>query len=307
MRRDSRRLRILHLNRDDNEDWDGWKRSGCRDKWRDTDACVNVCCDHEQIDVRASNIDSRTLTSSTVGTTHGPGVPERTHVTHSSSYVPLAGKIVGIDPGHNGGNFNDPSYIDRLIWNGREMEPCNTTGTATDNGYREAQFNWNVANYLAVDLRAEGAKAVMTRHSNTGVGPCVNIRARIIDASHANVAIDIHADGGPASGRGFALLEPVADGINNRIIAASERFGRDLLARYENVSGMPTSTYDGTGGIVFRNDLAGLNLTTVPEVLIETGNMRNAIDAAMLTSPSWQRLAAKGMAQGITLFLTGRI
>lgn len=197
-------------------------------------------------------------------------------------------------------------YINRLIWNGRAMETCNTTGTATDGGYSEAQFNFNVATDLAAVLVAQGARVVMTRHTNTGVGPCVNARAAIIDRSGASVAIDIHADGGPASGRGVAVLEPVADGPNDRVIAASERFGADVLAQFEAVTGMPPSTYDGTGGIVFRNDLAGLNLTTVPEVLIESGNMRNATDAAMLTSPAFQQMEAHALGRAIVQFLTGR-
>ena len=120
---------------------------------------------------------------------------------------PLAGIIVGIDPGHNGGNFDDPSYINRLVWNGRERETCDTTGTETDSGYTEAQFNFHVATYLRDDLQRDGARVVMTRTSNTGVGPCVNTRAQIINRAHANVAIDIHADGGPASGRGFTVLD----------------------------------------------------------------------------------------------------
>ena len=45
---------------------------------------------------------------------------------------------------------------------------------------------------------------------------------------------------------------------------------------------MPDSTYDGVDGLESRNDLAGLNLTTVPKVLIECGNMRDATDAALL-------------------------
>ena len=52
---------------------------------------------------------------------------------------------------------------------------------------------------------------------------------------------------------------------------------------------MPESDYYGGHGIAPRNDLAGLNLTTVPKVLIESGNMINATDAAMLTSPRFQR------------------
>ncbi len=215
----------------------------------------------------------------------------------------LAGKIVGIDPGHNGRNYTDPSFINHPIWNGREEETCDTTGTETDGGYTEARFNWNVARYLAADLRADGARVVLTRRSNDGVGPCVTTRSQIINRAHANVAIDIHADGGPPVGRGFAILEPVADGPNDRVIAASNAFGRELRQRYLAVTRMPESTYDGTDGITYRDDLAGLNLTRVPKVLIECGNMRNATDAALLVRPSFQRLAAKAFAEAITQFL----
>ncbi len=216
---------------------------------------------------------------------------------------PLAGKIVGIDPGHDGGNFDDPAYIDHPIWNGREWEDCDTTGTETDGGYTEARFNFNVARYLAADLRHEGAAVVLTRTSNTGVGPCVNQRSEIIDRAHADVAVDIHADGGPPGGRGFTILEPVPDGPNDRILAASERFGHNLRERYRALTGMPVSTYDGSDGISLRDNLAGLNLTTVPKVLIECGNMRNQTDAALLARSSFQRLGARAIAAAMTEYL----
>ena len=55
------------------------------------------------------------------------------------------------------------STISQLIWNGRETETCDTTGTQTDSGYTEAPFNWNVALYLTADLRAEGAIVVLEK------------------------------------------------------------------------------------------------------------------------------------------------
>ena len=216
---------------------------------------------------------------------------------------PLAGITVGIDPGHNGRNVDDPSYINHLVWNGRERETCDTGGTETDGGYTEAQFNFRVATYLREDLQREGARVVLTRTSNAGVGPCVNTRAQIIDRAHASVAIDIHADGGPASGRGFTVLEPVADGPNDKVITSSERFGRDVRSAFLRMTAMPVSTYYGVDGIVHRDDLAGLNLTTVPKVLIECGNMRNATDAALLTSASFQKEIARALAAAITRFL----
>jgi len=220
-----------------------------------------------------------------------------------SAGKPLAGKVVGIDPGHNGDNGADPAYINQIIWNGRESETCDTTGTQTASGYTEARFTFNVARYLRADLRAEGARVVMTRTNNRGVGPCVNRRARILDAAHASVAVDIHADGGPAWGRGFTVLEPIADGPNDHVIRSSQRFGNDVRAAMLQHTSMPVSNYYGSNGIEFRNDLAGLNLTTVPKVLIECGNMPNATDASLLTSPRFQRQLAAAFNTAILTFL----
>ena len=215
----------------------------------------------------------------------------------------LDGKVVLVDPGHNGGNFNAPSVINRLIWNGRETETCDTTGTETDGGYTEALFNWHVALYLTADLRAEGATVVLTRTSNTGVGPCVTERAAIGNAVHANAAVSIHADGGPPGGRGFAILEPVPDGINNAIVGPSAILGADLRAAFGKGTGEPVSSYDGINGIQPRDDLAGTNLSKVPKVFIECANMRNAADAALVTSSRWQALAARAIASGLAAFL----
>jgi N-acetylmuramoyl-L-alanine amidase len=216
----------------------------------------------------------------------------------------LTGKIVGIDPGHNGGNFSDPAYINRPIWNGREEETCDTTGTQTAGGYTEARFNFNVARYLRADLEALGARVVMTRTNDHGVGPCVNRRARILDDAHANVAIDIHADGGPSWGRGFTVLEPIADGPNDHVIGTSERFGTDVRRALLQHTTMPESDYYGHDGVELRDDLAGLNLTTVPKVLVECGNMPNPTDAALLTSPRFQRKLAAALESAIVTFLT---
>ena len=218
----------------------------------------------------------------------------------------LAGKVVGIDPGHNGLNNTDPSYLAQQVWNGRALEDCDTTGTESNGGYTEALFNFNVATYLRADLRREGARVVMTRTNNHGVGPCVDRRAQILDRAHADVAIDIHADGGPSSGRGFTVIEPVADGLNNKVIAASVQFGSDVRSAFLARTPIPVSNYYGHDGLISRTDLAGLNLTTVPKVLIETGNMRNATDAALLTSASGQRRIARALEAAINRFLAGR-
>ncbi len=218
----------------------------------------------------------------------------------------LAGTRVTIDPGHNGGNFAAPGIIDQLVWNGRSFETCDTTGTATDTGYTEAEFNWNVARYLQADLEAEGADVLLTRSSNSGVGPCVTQRAAIGNAFDSDAAVSIHADGGPPYGRGFTVLEPVADGVNDAIVGPSAVLGSSIRDAIVASGVEPVSTYDGVDGIQPRNDLAGTNLSTVPKVFVECANMRNALDASLLVQPSWQQAMARAIASGITAFLATR-
>jgi N-acetylmuramoyl-L-alanine amidase len=216
----------------------------------------------------------------------------------------LAGKVVGIDPGHNGGDSAAAGLVAQPVFNGTGFEPCDTSGTATDAGFPESAFNFDVASALRAVLVSEGATVVLTRPDDNGVGPCVTTRAAILNAAHADVAIDIHADGGPPDGRGFAVLEPVPVGPNDAVIASSGVFASTLRDAFAASTPMPVSDYQGTNGLEPRNDLAGLNLTTVPKALIECGNMRNAADAALLVSPDFQQSAAGAMAQGIASFLT---
>jgi N-acetylmuramoyl-L-alanine amidase len=236
-------------------------------------------------------------------TTAGARPPAGQPADPGPAATALAGRTIGIDPGHNGGNAADPSFINSIIWNGRENETCDTTGTQTDGGYTEASFNWNVARYLQAGLRRAGARVVMTRHSDGGVGPCVTSRAHIINRAGASVALDIHADGGPAWGRGFTVLEPVADGPNDGIITASDRLGNDVRSALLKYTSMPVSNYDGVNGLISRNDLAGLNLATEPKVLVECGNMRNATDARLLTASWFQRRLARALEAAVVTFL----
>jgi N-acetylmuramoyl-L-alanine amidase len=224
----------------------------------------------------------------------------------TAAALPLKGKIVGIDPGHNGRNYANPGYLAQQVWNGREWENCDTTGTQTDGAhtFTEALFNWHVASYLKADLLKDGAKVVMTRPNNKGRGPCVDKRSFILNGAHANVAVDIHADGAYCAGcRGFALLEPVADGPNDKVIRSSRTFGADIKAAMLALKRMPVSNYDGRNGISYRDDLAGLNLTKLPKILIEVGNMKNAADARLLMSPTFQQQVARALLNAIVKFL----
>jgi N-acetylmuramoyl-L-alanine amidase len=218
---------------------------------------------------------------------------------------PLAGKTVVVDPGHNGGNFSHAKEINRLVDAGTLHKPCDTTGTSTADGYTEAAYNFDVALRLRAVLVAEGARVVLTRTSNTGWGPCITTRAAIGNRAHADAVISIHADGGPSGGRGFHVIYPPSiRGLTDDISAASRRLALDIRAAFRAGTGMPYSTYIGSQALDVRSDLGGLNLSDVPKVFVETGNMRNAWDARRLESAAYRQREAVALARGLETFLS---
>ena len=135
-----------------------------------------------------------TQASSVPTTTRAPGPA----TTAPGAGRPLSGRTIVIDPGHNGGNAGHPAEINRLVDAVTLRKPCDTVGAETASGYGEAAFNLDVSLRLRALLELAGAKVVMTRSDNNGVGPCITERAAIGNATHADAAISIHADGGPA-------------------------------------------------------------------------------------------------------------
>lgn len=225
--------------------------------------------------------------------------------------APLKGKVVVIDPGHNPGNFQHATEINRQVDIGTNRKECDTTGTSTDDGYTEARYTLDVAHRLRTLLEKQGATVKLTHDGNSPAwGPCVDDRARFGNNAHADAAISIHADGAAEGDRGFHVILPAsvhAGAADTRnIVGPSRDLGTRIAGTFLRDTGEPASNYVGKGtGLVTRSDLGGLNLSTVPKVFIECGNMRDSKDAALLTSGAWRQKAAQGMSDGIVSFLRG--
>lgn len=222
----------------------------------------------------------------------------------------LAGKVVVIDPGHNPHNRDHTSEIARSVDIGTAKKECDTTGTATNSGYSEASFTLDVSRRVRTLLQDRGAKVVFTQDGDRAYGPCVDERAEIGNKAHADAVVSVHADGAAAGQRGFHVILPASvrggDADTSSITTPSRRLGKRLVSGFEAATGDSPANYMGDGdGLKVRDDLGGLNLSTVPKVFIECGNMRDPKDAAQLTDAAWRQRAARGIAQGITDFLNG--
>ena len=211
---------------------------------------------------------------------------------------------IAVDPGHNGRNWAHPAEINRLVDAGTLRKACDTTGTSTSSGYTEPAFTFDVALRLRRILRAAGARVVLTRTSNAGWGPCITERAAIGNRASADAAVSIHADGGPASGRGFHVIYPPSiPGLTDDIAKPSKCFALRMRAAYRSGTGLPYATYLGGRGLSVRSDLGGLNLSDVPKVFVEAGNMRNAADARLLESAAHEDGTIRAFSGETALFI----
>ncbi|MFF3325858.1 N-acetylmuramoyl-L-alanine amidase [Streptomyces sp. NPDC002889] len=223
---------------------------------------------------------------------------------------PLAGKVVVIDPGHNPGNFRHSRDINKLVDIGTNRKECDTTGTSTNAGYTEAEFTLDVSHRLRTLLEKQGARVEFTHDNDRPFGPCIDERARFGNEAEADAVISVHGDGSAEGNRGFHVILPalVKSGAadTSKIVGPSRDLGERIVGKFVRATGSAPSNYVGGGtGLDVRKDLGGLNLSDVPKVFIECGNMRDPKDAALLTSPGWRQKAAQGMADGISSYLEG--
>ncbi|MFE5284620.1 N-acetylmuramoyl-L-alanine amidase [Nocardia sp. NPDC056611] len=220
----------------------------------------------------------------------------------------LAGKTIFLDPGHQGSNHSQDT--NKQVSDGRGgTKACQTTGMTTLHGIAEHTITWNVAQLVRTSLEGLGAHVVMSRPDDTGWGGCIDDRAKAANDSGADVAVSIHADSGPADGKGFHLIVPqlpVPDAKVNEVqsgagLAASKAM-RDTYLQ----SGYQAATYNGAAeGLQTRSDVAGPALTLVPDVFLEMGNGANAEDAQQLETPEGQLKHAVTITTGIASYLLG--
>lgn len=214
----------------------------------------------------------------------------------------LDGMSVFLDPGHNG--VSDAS-INQQVPNGRDgTKPCNTSGTATNDGYSEHAFNWAVVGLISNSLNQMGVRTQLSRDSDDGVGPCVDKRAALANAMHPDAIVSIHADGGPPSGSGFHVnysAPPLKDVQAHAAVQLAQTM-RDALVQ----AGFHPANYIGSDGLYGRPDLAGMNFAEYPAVLVELGNMKNADDAAQMQSPDGRAKYADAVTKGIVAYLNSK-
>jgi N-acetylmuramoyl-L-alanine amidase len=239
------------------------------------------------------------------GAVPATGLPAGTGPAVAGQRLPLDGRVVALDPGHQLGNARFPARVNERVWVGL-WKPCNTVGAATASGFPEATMAWRVTRRLQARLESMGARVRLTRTTNSTAdwGPCVDDRGRFGGHVGADLMVSVHGDGAERSTRGFFVIRPgLRAGYTDDIVGSSALLSRRVRAGLLGV-GLRASTAYGGDGLDTRRDLGTLNMSDVATVLVELGNMGNPADARCMTSAQCRDRYARGLAAGVRGFLT---
>lgn len=220
----------------------------------------------------------------------GPGEPDAD---------PLDGVHVALDPGHAGGIGADPARAAEQVEDGRGgWKDCQAVGASTVSGYAEHEFTWDVSLRLQELLEDSGAEVSLTREDDDAFGPCVDERGRFPQEVGADVSLSLHANGTEDSGyRGYFMIvsdPPLNDAQGEPSLELAE-----VLAGALEGDGVEESNLVDEGPQQ-RADIAGLNWSEVPSVMIELAEMRSPEDAALIESEEGRQAYAAALHTGLS-------
>lgn len=175
--------------------------------------------------------------------------------------------LVLLDPGHGG---RDPGAIGR-------------------GGLQEKEVNITISRRIQERLEAQGIQVVMTRTGDSAVS--LQGRVDIAERANATIFVSIHANA-------ISLSRPEVNGLETYYYGSSA--GRDLANTIHSRVLRETDLRDrrvrSARFYVLRN-------TSMPAVLVETGFLTGAEDAARLQNLSTRLQIADAIAQGILDYL----
>lgn len=198
-----------------------------------------------------------------------------------SSWLPLSGKVIVIDPGHGG--------ID---------------GGATFNGILEKDINLDVSLKLKKMLEKEGANVIMTRSKDTALDHLNNkseyrhkrdliARADIINNSMPDIFLSIHVNAEKSSPKTAGpMVFYYFDSVQSRQLAKHLQKNLEEVYSKAGHTFPPRNPYGNTSLFLLKN-------TKVPGAIVEVGFITNSRDRQLLTSQDFQNKIAKAIVLAI--------
>ncbi|AFH65045.1 N-acetylmuramoyl-L-alanine amidase [Paenibacillus caseinilyticus] len=192
-----------------------------------------------------------------------------------------AAKVV-LDPGHGG---SDP-------------------GAVGVNGLYEKTVNFDITTRVRELLVKQGYEVVLSRETDSYMS--LQDRVTFKDSQSADLFVSIHANSyGSPDVRGAMVLYydnaypqesyPASEAMKV-LTPQSRQLAQEVLDAFVAESGMQNRGLVPSAVYVVRNG-------TMPSILVETGFLSNAADAALLARDSVRQAMARGIASGIAAYL----
>lgn len=256
----------------------------------------------ETIDVNAKKTDPQREVETTANTAKEGAEAEKTTqattVAEQSTQATAStvkNKIICIDAGHqkSGISEQEPNGPGSSV-----MKAKLATGTqGTTTGVAEHVVNLQVSLLLKEELLSRGYEVVMIRETDDC--PKSNAeRAEIANNSGAELFIRVHANGSD---------DPTVHGVVTFAPSEQNQYVADIAPECNRLSQLVTdSIVERTGaknlGVQQTDTMTGINWCKIPVTIVEMGFMTNPEEDKNLTTASYQKKIAKGIADGIDAY-----
>ena len=161
---------------------------------------------------------------------------------------------------------------------------------AVNGAVYEKDIALDIALRLGGLLKGRGHEVLYTRKDDTFVS--LNERVRLANSENADIFISVHTN---------SAVNADANGTETLVFEKGERLGRVINKHLSADLGLRDR------GIKQRKDLAVLNGTKMPAVLVETAFLSNAYEKELLMSASFRQRCAEAMLKGVEEYFGGDI
>ena len=204
------------------------------------------------------------------------------------------GHIVGIDPGHQSETV-DMSATESIGPGSSQMKAKATSGTrGAYTGVPEYQLNLDISLLLQDELKSRGYQVILTRTDNdTAISN--KERAQLVSEQGADIYVRIHANGDDShTASGALTISPSSQNpyVSN-LYESSSHLSQCVLDAYCEATGFANL------GVLYQDNMTGINWSSVPVTILEMGFMTNESDDTKMNDDNFRQFMVKGIADGI--------
>ena len=211
-----------------------------------------------------------------------------------------SGKIVVIDPGHQG---HGDSGQEPIGPGASETKPRVSSGTSGSvSGLDEYELNLIVSLQLRDELQSRGYTVYMTRETHD-VSMSNKERADYAASVGGDVFVRIHANGSEDSSVSGALTMAPSDGnpfLSSDLITQSQALSQCVI------DSCVAANRSKNQEVYMTDDMSGINWCSMPVTIVEMGYMSSPSDDAAMADPSMQVNMVDGIANGIDQYFASQ-